>query len=215
MQRLPKHLFREFIICSSYGKRGGYWPNRTILLSDLKVDCKTKDIPILSETEEFFKEYRNKKGIHAEENFLQGASKIIEKKELQGRQVNGINAKLILNYSPCWKCSDAIIEFIEVKERKGIEWEFTIQFTNLYRHFDYSNISGLQRLELNGVKLEFMHGEHMLGKFITKYGSHLSQDERREFLELAMSFERKRNEQQGLEIFFERIVFYLLKKHSD
>lgn len=215
MQRLPKHLFKEFIICSPYYQRGGYWPNRTILLSDLKVDGKTKDIPILSETEEFFKVYRNKKGIHAEENFLQGASKIIEKKELQERQVNGIKAKLILNYSPCWKCSDAIIEFIEGKERKGIECEFLFQFANLYRHFDYSNISGLRRLELNGVKLEFMHGEHMLGKFITEYGSHLTQEERREFLELAMSSERRINEKQGLEIFFERIILYLLKKHSD
>lgn len=127
-----------FMVENQYGTFGG-WPHTTILLCQCSVETDSGElIPITDPPLMRFD--NNQGGEHAE---------ILMIEYLRGRLQKLKPAKLsmIVNYSPCETCSDAIVEFMN--PFSSVE----IKFSNFYECYESRNVTGLRNLIGNGVQL--------------------------------------------------------------
>jgi hypothetical protein len=112
---------------------------------------------------------KNNKRKHSEERAITQLRQLLVKKSLPSQTI-----KWFINFSPCHKCSDKIVNFIEEAEREyNITIEIDMKFCHLYKirrpsctekccaHQDGitngdhgDNLDGLKMLEENGVTLQ-------------------------------------------------------------
>ncbi|CAB3979863.1 single-stranded DNA cytosine deaminase-like isoform X1 [Paramuricea clavata] len=167
------------------------WPKSTTILSTVEIRFTTGKVDTSSNI------YRNegKGGDHAEKRFLDEL-----KSKIAQRQVTGLKAKLVQNYSPCRTCANDISEFMD-KDCKDIEFYPEIEFANFYKD-NPDNLGGLEMLKEKGVVFELLEGEEKWGAFLddATFVS-LNDVEKKELLDRAKSEARKINEVNALKIF--------------
>jgi cytidine deaminase len=142
-----------------YGTYRYKWPKKTILLCQCSVETTSGEKYAVTPLIRFNNIF---KGNHAEEemiNYLENHTQSLLK-------LPGIcNAKLsmILSYSPCNICSEAILEFkSNFKKFTQCSLEIEIKFSNIYNCYESQNshVKGLHELISGGVRLSVFCGKN-------------------------------------------------------
>lgn len=198
IKMIGRRLIERFIILGQYNQPGPEWPTGE---GSVTVMSKVKIYHTESKRDIRDRIYTNsgQRGEHAEKTFVNNLDCEIRKRARGS--IHEITAHLVQNFSPCWECVQAFVEF--KNKHEGIKFSLTIEFANFYRHWEEANKNGLQMLSKNGIELKLLHGEHMWRAFLNDERLALDEKEKLELLDRARSEKRKTNEKDALKIYRE------------
>ena len=202
MKMIGRRLIERFIILGQYNQPGSEWPTgegSVTVMSKVKIYHTESKRDIIGTKRDRIYTYPGQGGEHAERAFVYDLDCEI-RKHARG-SIHEITAHLVQNFSPCWKCAQAFVEF--KNKHEGIKFSLTIEFANFYRHWEERNKNGLQMLSKIGIELKLLHGENMWGAFLNDERLALDEKEKSELLHRARSEKRKMNEKDALKIYRE------------
>ncbi|CAG2195129.1 unnamed protein product [Mytilus edulis] len=157
---VSEEKFHEcFAIPYAYGTNGTEWSNETILLYKYSSNATTKYWHIPEDT---WKKIVNTNK-HAEKTMIEDLEDIhdyltIQPDDNEGSYKAILSVEVILSYSPCGECSQALCR---IKKKMDEKVKFKITFSNFYKHTEegyvkegIDNMEGLKDLLQSGIKLD-------------------------------------------------------------